>query len=136
VLDGPGSECREARFFAPVPTDPGAHPASCTIGTESFPGVKRPACGADHPPPHSAKVENEQRYTSTPPLGPSWPVTGRPLPLPLPYISNKGLVAECEEKENVAVTVANTTSCFKRFLNVFQCHAFAKSLPGQHSSDK
>jgi len=29
-----------ARFFAPVQTGPGAHPASCTMGTESFPGVK------------------------------------------------------------------------------------------------
>jgi len=30
----------EARFSAHVQTDPGAHPASCTIGTGSFPGVK------------------------------------------------------------------------------------------------
>jgi hypothetical protein len=29
-----------ARFSAPVQTDPGAHPASCTMGTGSFPGVK------------------------------------------------------------------------------------------------
>jgi len=29
-----------ARFSAPVQTSPGAHPASCTIGTGSFPGVK------------------------------------------------------------------------------------------------
>jgi hypothetical protein len=28
-----------ARFSAPVRTGPGAHPASCTMGTESFPGV-------------------------------------------------------------------------------------------------
>jgi hypothetical protein len=28
----------------------GAHPASCTMGTGSFPGVKRPVRGADHPP--------------------------------------------------------------------------------------
>ena len=38
-LDGPGIESRcEARFSAPVQTGPGAHPASCTMGTESFPG--------------------------------------------------------------------------------------------------
>ena len=30
----------EARFSAPVQTGPGAHPASCTMGTGSFPGVK------------------------------------------------------------------------------------------------
>ena len=28
------------RDFLPVQTGPGAHPASCTMGTESFPGVK------------------------------------------------------------------------------------------------
>ena len=30
-----------ARFSAPVQTGPGAHPASCTMGTWPFPGVKR-----------------------------------------------------------------------------------------------
>ena len=40
-LDGPGIESRwGARFSSPVQTDPGAHPASCTMGTGSFPGVK------------------------------------------------------------------------------------------------
>jgi len=29
-----------ARFFEPVQTGPGAHPASCTMGTGSFPVVK------------------------------------------------------------------------------------------------
>jgi len=28
------------RFSAPVQIGPGGHPASCTMGTESFPGVK------------------------------------------------------------------------------------------------
>jgi hypothetical protein len=37
-----------ARFFAHVQTGPGAHPASCTMGTGSFPGVKLPGRGADH----------------------------------------------------------------------------------------
>jgi hypothetical protein len=43
----------EARFFAHVETGPGAHPASCTMGTGSFPEVKRPGRDADHPP-HSS----------------------------------------------------------------------------------
>jgi hypothetical protein len=73
----------KARFFAHVQTGPGAHPAACTMGTGYFPGVKRPGLGADHPPPPSAEVENEWIYTSTPPVGPSWPVIGWPLPLPL-----------------------------------------------------
>ena len=42
-LDGPGIESQwGARFSAPVQTDPGANPASCTMGTWSFPRVKRP----------------------------------------------------------------------------------------------
>jgi hypothetical protein len=46
------------RFFAHVQTGPGAHPAFCTVGTGSFPGVKRPGRDADHPPPSTAEVEN------------------------------------------------------------------------------
>jgi hypothetical protein len=41
VLEYPGIESRwEVRFSEPVQTGPGAHPASCTMGTGSFPGLK------------------------------------------------------------------------------------------------
>jgi hypothetical protein len=43
-----------------------AHPASCTMGTGSFPGVKRPGRDTDHPAPPSAEVMKEWSYTSTP----------------------------------------------------------------------
>jgi hypothetical protein len=46
-----------ARFFAHVKTGPGAHPVFCTMGTGSFPGVKGPGRGADHPPPSCADVK-------------------------------------------------------------------------------
>ena len=49
-----------ARFSALVQTGPGAHPASCTIGTGSFLGLKIPS---------NAMVKKEQSYTSTPPMG-------------------------------------------------------------------
>jgi hypothetical protein len=40
-LEGPGIESRwGARFSAPLQTGPGAHPASCTMGTGSFPEVE------------------------------------------------------------------------------------------------
>ena len=39
-----GIESQWGRDFAPVQTGPGVHPASCTMGTESFPGVE--AAGA------------------------------------------------------------------------------------------
>jgi hypothetical protein len=59
-LDGPGIESRwGARFFAHVQTGPEAYPASCTRGTGSFPGVKRPGLGAEHPLPSSAEVKKE-----------------------------------------------------------------------------
>jgi len=47
----------EARFSAPVQTGPEAQIASYTMGTGSFPGVKRPGRGVDHPPQSSAEVK-------------------------------------------------------------------------------
>ena len=41
-LDGPGSNPGGGRGFPPAQTGPGAHPASCKMGTGSFPGVN---CG-------------------------------------------------------------------------------------------
>ena len=77
-LDGPGIESRwGARFSAPVQTGSGAYPASCTVGTGSFPGVKRPGRGADHPsPPQRRGHERVELYLYSP-SGPSWPVLGR-----------------------------------------------------------
>jgi hypothetical protein len=46
----------KARFSAPVQTGTGAHPAAHTMGTGSFPGLKRPGRCVDHPPPSSAEV--------------------------------------------------------------------------------
>jgi len=45
-------------IFSNRPNRPWAPlPASYTMGTGSFPGVKRPGRGADHPPPFSAQVK-------------------------------------------------------------------------------
>jgi hypothetical protein len=68
-LDGPGIESRwGARYFAPVQTGPGTHPASCTMGTGSFPRVK-----------------SGRSVTLTPhPLLVPWLRKGRAIPL-LPY---------------------------------------------------
>ena len=60
----------EARFSTPVQTGPGAHPASCTMGTESLPGVKS-GQGVTLTP-HLflvPLVTKQQSYTSTPPMG-------------------------------------------------------------------
>jgi len=57
-LDGPGIEFRwGVRFSATVQTGPGVQPASYTMGTGSFLGVKQPGCGVDNPPPSRDKVK-------------------------------------------------------------------------------
>jgi hypothetical protein len=58
--DSPGSESQwGARFSASNHTGPGAHPASYTMGAKSFPGVKRPGRGVDHPPHLGPKLKKE-----------------------------------------------------------------------------
>jgi len=54
------------------------------MGTGSFPGVKRPGRGVDHPPPYSAEVKERVELYIYSTSRPSRPVIGRPLPLPLP----------------------------------------------------
>jgi hypothetical protein len=67
-LDGPMIESRwGAIFSASIQTGPGVHPASYMMGTGSFPGVKRPGRGIDHPPPSSAEVkESVEVYLYSP----------------------------------------------------------------------
>ena len=64
-----------ARFSAPVQTGPGVDPASFTMGTGSFPGVKRPGRDDYHPPPHLAPRLRVQLYLCFL-SGLSWPVLG------------------------------------------------------------
>jgi hypothetical protein len=56
-------------FSTPVQTGSGALPASYTVDTRSFPGVKRPAHGINHTPPSYTKVkERVELYLYDPPL--------------------------------------------------------------------
>ena len=59
-----------ARFSASVQTGPGAYPASCTMGTGSFPRVKRPKRGADHPPPSKFRGHKRVELYLYSPSGP------------------------------------------------------------------
>ena len=75
-LDGPGIESRKGRDFPqPSRPAPGAHPASYTMGTGSFQGVKWPGRGI-HPSQTSAEVKERVRLYLHSPLGPSWLVLG------------------------------------------------------------
>ena len=58
-----------ARFSALVQTGPRAHPASYRMGIGSFPGVKRPGRGVDHPPHLASRLKKWYSHTSTLPLG-------------------------------------------------------------------
>ena len=73
-LEGPGIESRWGRDFPPVQTGPGAHPASCKMGTGSFPEVK---CG-----------RGVLLTTHTLLVPPSW--KSRAIPLPT-YWATSGL---------------------------------------------
>jgi len=68
-----GSNPGRGEIFHTHPDWPGAHPASYTMGTGSFPGVKWPGCGIDHPPPPSIKVKERVElylYCTSGPLQP------------------------------------------------------------------
>jgi len=65
-----------AIFSAPVQTGPRAHPASSTMGTGFFLGVKLPGRGFDHPPTSGAEVTERVELYIYSPSGPSWPVIG------------------------------------------------------------
>ena len=69
-MDGPGFKCRGEIFAAPVQTGPGAHPASYTLGTASFPGGK--AAGAWGWPPNPILAPRLKRKSRAIPLLPPW----------------------------------------------------------------
>jgi len=88
-LGGPGIESRwGARFSAPVQTGPGGHPASCTMGTGSFPGVKSGRGVTLTPHPLLVPWSWKSRAIPLLPYGPygtytaSVPVQGCNLPFP------------------------------------------------------
>jgi hypothetical protein len=59
-LDGQGIESRwGTRFFISVHTGLGAHPASCTMGTGSFPGAEWLGRGVDNPPYLALSLKKE-----------------------------------------------------------------------------
>jgi hypothetical protein len=95
-LDRPRIKFRWGReFLAPVQTGPGVYPASSTIGTGSFPGVKRPGRGVDHSPPSSAEVKKKIELYLYSPSGTLWPVLG--WVLPLPYICSPYTHLWCQQ---------------------------------------
>jgi len=85
-----------ARFSAPLQTGPGAHPASCAVGTGSFPGVK-----------------SGRGVTLTPhPLLVPWSRKGGPIPI-LPLWAVRPV-----QSLSVCIRVHFTFTFFLPYLNV------------------
>jgi hypothetical protein len=78
-----GCKCPVSRFLPGRAKDLSAP----LMGTGSFLGVKRPGRGVDHPPPSSAEVKERVELYIYSPSGPSWPVLGSTVPLPLMFQS-------------------------------------------------
>jgi len=67
---------RDISHLSRPETGRGVQRSSYTMGNGSFPGVKRPGHGVDHPPAYNAEVkERVELYLYSIP-GPSWPVLG------------------------------------------------------------
>jgi len=71
-----GSNPGGGEIFHTHPDQSWAHPASYTMGTGSFLGVKRLGRGIYHPTPSSAEVKERVKLYLYSPSGPSWPVLG------------------------------------------------------------
>ena len=69
-------------------------------GYRVFPGVKRPECGVDHPPPSCGEVEGRVELYICSSSRPSWPVLGRSLLYR--YIWLLAVFTECEWTVNEA----------------------------------
>jgi len=118
-LDSPGIESRwGARFSAPVQTGPGAPQASYTMGTGSFPEVKRPGRGGDHPPQSRAEVKDGvDRYLYSP-FGLSWTVLRWSLPLRIAWhwrAFRYLLPAPCSDGHGTQST--SHTTCYYQYIN-------------------
>jgi hypothetical protein len=63
-----GSNSGWVEVFLTGQTCPCAHPASCSVGIGTFPGLKWPERGVDNPSLSSPEVKKHWRYISTPDL--------------------------------------------------------------------
>jgi hypothetical protein len=66
-----------AIFSVPVPAGPGAHAASCTMGTGTFPGTKRLGRFVEHTPPSSVEVKERVDVNFHSSSVPPWQVIGQ-----------------------------------------------------------
>ena len=104
------------KISAPIQTGPGAHLASYTMGTWSFPGVKQLGHGIDHPPTSSVEVKERIELYIYSTSGPSWPVTGRTLSPTITFMVDEVGMAADKLKNNRAIFFKLMVLCI-----VIQC---------------
>ena len=109
-----------ARFSAPVQTGPGAHPATCTMGTGSFPWVKYGRCRllTTH---HLVSRSWNVRAISLPTLwATTGPVMGKLLPYRASYIKDNSshINSLGQECTNLGYQVALGAKYFKASPNI------------------
>jgi hypothetical protein len=68
VTTGYGLNSPEIECWWGLRAGPEAHPPYCTLGTGSFPVLKRPGRGADHPPPSTTNICEWIGPVHSPPL--------------------------------------------------------------------
>ena len=89
----------------------------------TFPGIKRPGRGVEHPPSSSVRVKERVQLQLYSPSGPSWPVLGRTLPLPVLFTLQKSVTSRtCNNEYRMD---------FRRFLR----HLEFSSESRNHCSD-
>jgi hypothetical protein len=84
--DGPGIKSRWGRDFPHPSSRHWGPPSLLYNGYRVFPGGKAgPGRGVNHPPSFSTEVKERVELYLYSTSGPSWPIPGWTLPLPLPY---------------------------------------------------
>jgi hypothetical protein len=125
-------KCWWDEIFRTCPDRAWAHPASWTMGTGSFPGVKRSGRGADHPPSPSTEVENEKSYTSSSPLSPWWSVVGWNFNLQIPNRNTWCYYSHHLKEECLQCHILTTTSKLPSECALNR----QKTVPGQTNYDR
>ena len=106
-----------ARFSTPVQTGPGAHPASCRMGTGSFPGVKS----------GRGVTLNSQ------PLLVPWSWKGRAIPLlPLWAVWPVQNLSDCTRVHFTFYTSYSTHNVFRGVSDVFEINFGSSNEGGTH----
>jgi hypothetical protein len=129
------------RLSVPIQTGPGAHSASCTMGTGFFPGVKS-GRGVTLTP--QLLLVPRSRKSRAIPLLPLWAVRHvqslsactRVTFTFFHFISDEGLLDECSKEENYLSNRMGGGLLNEDCKSSVQCHVFVHLPPVRHPDGK